>query len=149
MHREWYAPCYEAYEKARIERDNDGKPIYIKADDGRLHVNYLFKCKRCVAAHPLTFILLMCDSFQVWKKHFSSPWIQLHEQSQQTRRSLRFKPRRSTSTTNDGRLFLRFHLHLRETTDTPCSLDYGLSSSYVHCRGLRISCHHQDAEPAR
>jgi hypothetical protein len=34
MRRTWTAMCYEAFVKAQIQRDAEGKPIYTRADDG-------------------------------------------------------------------------------------------------------------------
>jgi hypothetical protein len=52
MHRAWTATCYEAFVKAQIQRDADGKPIYTRVDNGRMHITYLFKCKMCVTVRP-------------------------------------------------------------------------------------------------
>jgi hypothetical protein len=49
--RGWFAPCYRSFEKAKLHRDNDGKIIGTRADDGRVYPNYLFKCKRCVICY--------------------------------------------------------------------------------------------------
>ena len=62
MRHQWTAPCYPYFEKAKLQQDQDGKVITLKAEDGQSYPNYLFKCKWCV----LTPVPILC------KKSFGS-----------------------------------------------------------------------------
>ena len=79
IRRNWFSVCYESFFKAQIQWDTEGKPIYTKAEDGKLHITYVFKCKSCLTMHP-SFWLVMADSFQLSKVHNSSPQIQHDKQ---------------------------------------------------------------------
>jgi hypothetical protein len=46
--RQWTASCYPYFEKAKLHRDQEGKVIKVRSEDGKLHPNYYFKCKQCV-----------------------------------------------------------------------------------------------------
>jgi hypothetical protein len=54
--RQWTAPCYPYFEKGKLQRDQDGKVVTLKVEDGQSYPNYLFKCKQCV----LTPVPILC-----------------------------------------------------------------------------------------
>ena len=49
MHCNWFSVCYELFLKAQIQWDAEGKPIYTKAEDGKLHITRAQRVYLCAS----------------------------------------------------------------------------------------------------